>query len=629
MNKLRGNLRAFVLLIFALAAVSFLLLFLYKNYFIFAKYVEHGVVVSKQDAEENFKYEIWIDGKQYYFTAADKNLNINTGVINFKYRNGYIVKFMGYVEPVNEKIMSKSPRTIELELSGVNKLSKNPNIYSISGGSTKNGSIDSILVGAKNIYVYKDRNGRIKTIIAKGEIIPDTIRVGIKNTLFKSLEHDKIIVSSKGEIKVEDKKSREIINVPSGNLITLTPDSHGILVQCGSETKTLKNRVYVEPMDKTLPTSIESIKRGYGIPSYKGFFEITNYQGRLRLINEVKVEDYLRRVVPSEMPSSFGLEALKAQAVAARTYALSDMYSSRFAEEGFHVDDSTMSQVYNNCSENGLTTKAVNSTAGLVMKYDGAFVDAKYYSTSHGYGAMSGDIWSSDGKFPGDNKPYFAADSYLLSEKKYNLSSESEAAAFFKDWSLRSYDSNSPYFRWKVTFSKDELKNTIEKNLMSVYKQQQDYILTLINGAFMSKPIPANCLGDLKDIKVTRRGHGGNIMELLVYGTNGIYKIVKELNVRYVIRPRKSDTGSPKDIIIKRLNGSDLVNNSMLPSAFMVFDITRDSSDNIKDIIFYGGGYGHGVGMSQYGAGYLSSRGYSFDRILGTYYKNISIEKLY
>ena len=629
MDKLKRDYKVFILLISILIAVSLLLVCLYKNYIIFVKYVEQGVVVNKSGSGSNCRYEILIDGKQYYFTVKDRSININTGVINFKYRNGVIVKFLGYAAPIHEKIMSRTSEAVELELSGFLRLSKKPNVYNITGSNAVNKSLDSILVGAENINVYKDRAGKIKTIIIEGEFVPDTIRVGIKNTLFQSLDHDKIIVSSKGNIRVEDKKAHKILSVPSGNVITFTPSSGGILVQYGSEMETLKNRVYVEPLDNSVPTSVETLRRGYGVPSYKGIFEITGSSGKLRLINEVGIEDYLCRVVPSEMPSSFGLEALKAQAVAARTYALSDMYNSRFAEDGFHVDDSTMSQVYNNSSENALTNKAVNSTSGLVMMYDGTFVDAKYYSTSHGYGAMSGDIWSSNGKFPGNNEPYFAADSYLLPSKKYDLSSESAAEAFFKDWSLKGYDSNSPYFRWKVAFSRDELKNTIEKNLPVEYKDQPDYILTQENGVFVSKPIPPNCLGDLKDIKVTKRGQGGNIMELVVSGAKGTVKIIKELNVRYVIRPRKSDTGLDRDITIKRFRGSDLVNNSMLPSAFMVFDISMDSTGSIKDVTFYGGGYGHGVGMSQYGAGYLSSIGYSFEKILGTYYKNINIKKLY
>jgi SpoIID/LytB domain protein len=200
---------------------------------------------------------------------------------------------------------------------------------------------------------------------------------------------------------------------------------------------------------------------------------------------------------------------------------------------------------------------------------------------------------------------------------------------FYKDWDIKGYDSNSPYFRWKVSFTKDELENTIEKNLPLVYKDQKNYILTKTKDGFVSKDIPSNPIGNLLDIKVLKRGKGGNIMELLIVGDNGTYKIIKELNVRYVIRPRKSDTGSNKDVLINRIKGDDLKNASMLPSAFFTFDIEKDSDGKLKNVTLYGGGYGHGVGMSQYGAAYLSKEGYPFDKILKTYYKDINIEKIY
>jgi SpoIID/LytB domain len=627
--KIAAKNRFSLILIAILLFIAALFILLYNTYIIFVKNVEHGVIVNKVDQGKNFRYEVYVDGKQYFFNTRDKTMDLNTGVANFKYRNGTIVKFTGYVQPVNEKIMSRASSSIELEYSGKMNLSKGASVYKMSEKSISPGSLYSILVGAKNINVYKDKTGKIKTIIMNGETVTDTIRVGIKNQGFQSFQHDRLEFVSPGNIKMEDKRDNKSINVSPGVKITVTPSNNDIMVQTGSENYSFKNRVYISSQDRGSMINVQSFSRGYGQPSYRGFFEITCTSGKLELINEVDLENYLYQVVPSEMPSSFGLEALKAQAVAARTYALSDLYSGRYAAEGFHVDDSTMSQVYNNSKENSITTQAINESRGLVMKYDGSLVDAKYYSTSHGYGANSSEIWSDNGKFPGTDKPYLDVENYLVNKEKYDLSSEKDAEAFFKNWNLKSYDSNSPYFRWKCTLSRDELKNTIEKNLPITYQDQKNYILTLINNTFESRDIPQNCLGDLTDIKVTKRGQGGNIMELTIWGTKGTYKVIKELNVRYVLRPRKSDTGSDNDILIKRIKGDDLKNNSLLPSAFMVLDIARDNANAIKSVTFYGGGYGHGVGMSQYGAGYLSSKGYTFDKILNIYYKGINLEKEY
>lgn len=623
---IQNKLFAFVVLS---TIILFILLYLYNKNIIFVSYVEHGLVANKTDMGSSFKYDIYVDGELHFFITKDKSIEFYQGVVSFKHRKNIIVEFIGYVEPIKEKVMSRQESVIDYEYTGTLDVSDKRTIYRLSQDGVSVESMDSVIVGAENIKSYKDKKNKIRTILIDGDIKLNFIRIGIKNTGFQSFTHDKLEFISEGDVMVIDKKDDVKISIPPGTKITLVPSNEGISVFSDKGPQILKNRVYITPEDNNIPIQVLSFKRNYGFPYYGGYFEITRSPEGLKLINEIDFEGYLYKVVPSEMPSSFGLEALKAQAVAARTYAVSDLLSGRYAKDGFHVDDSTMSQVYNNTSENTLTTLAVNETKGLVMKYNGELVDAKYYSTSHGYGANSDEIWSSNGTFPGIKKPYFSPASYIIGAGHFNLSSEEDASEFFKDWSLKGFDSNSPYFRWKVKFTKEEIENTIEKNLPIIYKDQEDYILTFNGQEFESKPISEKTLGELKDMKVTRRGEGGNIMELVVSGTNGTYKILKELNVRYLIRPRKSDTGTGNDIIIKRIKGEDLKNSSLLPSAFMVFDIVRNSGGNISYITFYGGGYGHGVGMSQYGAGYLSSEGYTFDKILKTYYNGITIEKLY
>lgn len=628
MDKSKNNRR---IIIYSAAAVCLALavfLYLYINNIILVTYVEHGLILSKTDTEKGFSYDVYVDGKHMPLKTRNKKISINPGVASFKYRGGNIVQFINYVEPLNEKIMARSASSIDLEYSGSIDISDTFTVYSLHTKDVSVKSPGSILVGAENISFYKDRTGRIKTAVINGDTPLNFMRVGIKTEGFQGFGHSMLEFTSDAALRVEDKKANQYMDIPPKSKVQLSPADDGIWVTSGDASNVYKNRIYIYPKDKQTFTKVLSYKRSYGLPSYRGSFEVTCTAGKLNLINEVPLESYLCQVVPSEMPSSFGLEALKAQAVAARTYAVSDLLSSRYAASGFHVDDSTMSQVYNNVQENPLATRAVNETKGLVMKYDGNLVDAKYYSTSHGYGVNSDEIWSSNGKFPGNKSPYFEVKSYLLDGRQYNLSLEEEAVRFFKDWTLKSYDSNSPYFRWKVTFKKDELKNTIEKNLPSVYKDQEDYILTLNNGKYESIDIPDNCIGELQDMKVAMRGEGGSIMELLIVGSKGTYKIIKELNVRYVLRPRKEDTGSDRDITIKRIKSGDLKNPSLLPSAFMVFDISRDEAGEITDVTFYGGGYGHGVGMSQYGAGYLASKGSSYLDILKTYYKGISIERL-
>lgn len=162
-----------------------------------------------------------------------------------------------------------------------------------------------------------------------------------------------------------------------------------------------KHRVKtVNPLDITAYgyyITLEGLKKGHTTtPRYRGDMLIksskTNSK-KIRVINKVKIEDYLKQVVPSEMPESFGVEALKAQAVAARTYALSDYLKNRYEKDGFHVKDTTESQVYNNAKENESSTKAIEATSGKVLMNDGKPIDAKYFSTSSGFTEAANYIW--------------------------------------------------------------------------------------------------------------------------------------------------------------------------------------------------------------------------------------------
>ena len=159
----------------------------------------------------------------------------------------------------------------------------------------------------------------------------------------------------------------------------------------------LKTKNYIQITSKHM-ISITNIRRNikkYKYPTYRGNFEIRLSKSgtRLNLINEIDIEDYLLQVVPSEMPQSFGLEALKVQAIAARTYAAKDILRNRYIKQGFHILDSTQSQVYNNLDENELATQGVKSTKNLILVHEDKPIDAKYYSTSSGFNSNAHNVW--------------------------------------------------------------------------------------------------------------------------------------------------------------------------------------------------------------------------------------------
>ena len=107
------------------------------------------------------------------------------------------------------------------------------------------------------------------------------------------------------------------------------------------------------------------------------------------------MEDYLKKVVPSEMPASYEKEALKAQAVCARTYAYMQIQSNTYSRYGAQVDDSTNFQVYNNVATDANTASAVQETYGKLLLYEGKPIEAYYFSTSCGY-TTDGTIWGAD-----------------------------------------------------------------------------------------------------------------------------------------------------------------------------------------------------------------------------------------
>jgi stage II sporulation protein D len=284
-------------------------------------------------------------------------------------------------------------------------IEKNGNAYNFYGGGYGHGvglpQWSAYDLGKNHNYKYRDilkkyySNISFKNMYSmKG--VGKTIRIGISTTGFKSLDHNTGIFSSSEKFdllingkthKIKPREKVEITN-KNGNLV--------IKVN-GKEIKTTKTAQVILNPSKGL-IGIETIKRNTKrtpYPVYRGKMEIklSATNGKIRVINEVNFEDYLLQVVPSEMGENFGLEALKAQAVAARTYALKDYFGNKYKSQGFHIDDSTKSQVYNNKDENETSTQAIRATKGEVMLYDDKPIDAKYYSTSAGFGAAAHNIW--------------------------------------------------------------------------------------------------------------------------------------------------------------------------------------------------------------------------------------------
>lgn len=131
---------------------------------------------------------------------------------------------------------------------------------------------------------------------------------------------------------------------------------------------------------------------------YRGNIEIKKGEKGLYIINALNIEDYLKGVVPQEIDHKWDMEALKAQAVVARTYALYYMKENRNKE--YDLEASIMSQVYNGMDgEKSRTTISVIETEGIVLTYDGKVIEAFYHASCGGHTENSGEVWSKDAPY--------------------------------------------------------------------------------------------------------------------------------------------------------------------------------------------------------------------------------------
>ena len=419
------------------------------------------------------------------------------------------------------------------------------------------------------------------------------VRVGISDNNFKNLPHSNLSVFASSDWALYDKSTSALImKFQSEDLVEIKLEDGKFFVYKNGKIaiKNYTGVLIVHSPNGTL--NISGLKRKAKQVMYHGIFElIPRNEKTFYVVNVLELQQYLKGVVPNEMPVSFGLEALKAQAVAARNYVL--MPRTRAYKE-FDVDDSVASQVYFGANtETELSNKAVDETSGLVALYNGQLILAQYCSTAGGYTEDFQNAFSDNTLkiFPAKQKPYLKGRPDMLS---FGSLQEESAARNFYMTKPSSYDIFSPYYRWTKEFDKNELEQTLQKTLISQSKTGFVYPMFTQN----------NQIGTLKEIKVLRRGVSGKIMELEIHTTEGIWRVQKELVVRRIFQK----------------------NGVSLPSANAVFEHIYDENGDLSKIVIYGGGFGHGVGMSQYGAGFMAKNlGKSFSEILQRYYYGINI----
>ncbi len=419
----------------------------------------------------------------------------------------------------------------------------------------------------------------------------DVVRVGLTDNKFQNVLKQTVTVYGTADCDICDRETKKIVSRISANTdIVIRNGVTGIDVTINGRSATLRDFVVICPQGVL---GVKDLTRKGKPALYHGAFEVIQKDDRkgFYLVNLVETQEYLKGVVPNEMPVRFGLEALKAQAVAARNYVLTPRTQ---AYKEFNVVDSVASQVYYGVNtEADLATRAVMETDGIVALYNNEPILALYSSTAGGYTESYSHAFSDPltKMFPSINKPYLTA---VPDKSEFkSLEDENDAKKFYES-KVPSFDIESPYYRWRKQWAVGELENVLKTTMIAQSKTG------FIHPAFKQ----GDDLGKIKDIKVMKRGASGKAVEVELMTTKGCYRIAKELVIRRVFQ---------KDGV-------------SLPSANIVFEKKLDNYGNVTDITIFGGGFGHGVGMSQYGAGYMATKlNQPYYNILRHYYTGINL----
>ncbi|QUO32279.1 SpoIID/LytB domain-containing protein [Faecalicatena sp. Marseille-Q4148] len=376
------------------------------------------------------------------------------------------------------------------------------------------------------------------------------IRVLIRGEGFQEELHEKVGITAPGGLVIEYGGGREEL------------EAQAVFEAVADHPYFASGAIRISPRQPGEKLTVTTLTRGYGVPSYGGIIELVA-NGGVAVINEIPFEEYLYGVVPSEMPASYEMEALKCQAVCARSYAYHQMQEMAYPQYQAQVDDSTAFQVYGNSEIQPSVIQAVDETAGQKLWYQGQVAAAYYYSTSCG---MSTDMTAWGGS-AGEETAYL---------KSISISGEQG-----------DYEKELPWYRWEAAIPK-----TVISDLISEYVEAD--------------------IGNLTRLEVTERGAGGVALVLVAEGDRGSAVIETENKIRRALG------GSGYEIM--KQDGNLTPARDLLPSAF--FEIEEQP----EQIILHGGGFGHGIGMSQNGANEMAKQGMEYEEILKTFYCGVTIE---
>lgn len=535
--------------------------------------------------------------------------------------DGMVTKVIPKLNKINGRILSADAEGIEVEGYGKIPLDNDYKGYRLYD-SLAMCTVGDIFFGYDFTDLCIDR-GRVCGVLLAKEEAMEYVRVLIKASDYSSLLHTQPIMTCNTGYKVVygNYEALQEEHHEAGEEVVIGPESGYFIAQ----------RVWVVPDVLTGKVTIKNCNRSQGMPSYRGQMELMKTDEGIAVINEVLLEEYLYSVVPSEMPSKYPKEALKAQAVCARTYAYGRMVHAGYPKYGAHMDDSTTYQVYNNILEQETTTTAVKETYGqLLYTADGTLADTYYYSTSCGVGTDA-NVWKTSA---GAKLTYLKARGLNRTEMDRvirttggqieqvlqgdslgeRLRDEDAFRAYITTTNQDDFEAEESWYRW--TYQVKELdKERILELMKKRYQANSKYVLTLWDRDYVS--VEPQTLDEITDIYVESRGVGGTADEIVIKTKTQQFKIITGHNIRTILCD-----GETK---VVRQDGKTASSSSLLPSAFFVMETIKDG-ENVVGYTLTGGGFGHGVGMSQNGARRMADSGYSAREILLFFYEDCAIK---
>lgn len=443
------------------------------------------------------------------------------------------------------------------------------------------------------------------------------LRVALTTTDLSSLEHKQVVVSSPLglSVQVESEKRVKTLTLNGAQQLKVTPKGEDLdVLITGSGGHFTASRVAVDMTKSGHSAFINSIKRarakGQEHPEYRGYeLDITPQNGHLRLVLVLDIELYLKGVLESEIPASYHIEALKAQAVAARTYAINPRISHE--KDNADVCDSYLCCQYfagHKAVGSAKHTQAIEATSSEILKYGTRAILALFSSNAGGYTSNYEDCFS-DPKtniFPPAPIPYLKAVPEKLNAPMFEPKvSAQEIEKRLKDsWNGQkhaTFDSWSPHYKWSVHMPAQSLEAHMHHELSMLSKEQETapFVIPPEDGKF----------GHIQKFEVTGRGISGVATELSIHTSHGQWRVKKELVIRSTFR-------NPEIKLVR------------LKSAKIFFEHEHDRLGLLSAVTVRGLGWGHGVGLQQTGAQGMALLGKNYREILAHYFTNAQIHKI-